>query len=370
MPTDLLLNTPTEDVIGEMYERHHTDIPILKRNEAYLEPPVEIEIRRNDYGRDMRLRGTLLGLVVPYEGEGGLFYMRSNMWGGTPRANLYNNNLVLTMRGVDLQKDAVNRHFASALEEVERYLTSQRGMTKDFEQTFPQRLRHFIDSRKQRLLADQNLVAGLAFPIRARGDAPQTYVAPVIRKKIISTPPKTAAPFKPEPVLAEDDYQHILTVIDGMTRTMERNPTTFAKLDEEQLRDMFLVPLNGHFEGAATGETFNASGKTDIIIRVDDRNIFIAECKVWRGPKYLTEAIDQLFTYLTWRDTRAAIIVFNRNKDFSAVLASMQAAVTGHPARKHGPTVEGESRLRCVFGHPNDSNREIIVTVLAFDVPT
>jgi hypothetical protein len=68
--------------------------------------------------------------------------------------------------------------------------------------------------------------------------------------------------------LAEQDYQHVLTVIEGMTATMERNPTTFAKLDEEQLRDMYLVPLNGNFEGAATGETFNAEGKTDIIVRV------------------------------------------------------------------------------------------------------
>ena len=151
---------------------------------------------------------------------------------------------------------------------------------------------------------------------------------------------------------------------------MERNPTTFAKLDEEALRDMYLVPLNGHFEGAATGETFNASGKTDIIIRVEDRNIFIAECKIWRGPKYLTEAIDQLLSYLTWRDTKTAIVVFNRNRDFSAVLRAIQETMTTHPHRKRGPTIEGETRFRYVFGNPTDHNREIIVTVLAFDTPS
>jgi hypothetical protein len=37
------------------------------------------------------------------------------------------------------------------------------------------------------------------------------------------------------------------------------------------------VQLNRHFEGAATGETFNHRGKTDILIRVDGKNIFIAE---------------------------------------------------------------------------------------------
>lgn len=41
-------------------------------------------------------------------------------------------------------------------------------------------------------------------------------------------------------------------------------------------------------------ETFNSSGKTDILIRVENRNIFIAECKFWRGPKSFGEAIEQL----------------------------------------------------------------------------
>jgi len=41
--------------------------------------------------------------------------------------------------------------------------------------------------------------------------------------------------------------------------------------------------LNTHYEGGATGETFNAAGKTDILIRVEDRNVFIGECKWWSG---------------------------------------------------------------------------------------
>jgi hypothetical protein len=36
---------------------------------------------------------------------------------------------------------------------------------------------------------------------------------------------------------------------------------------EEDLRQHFLAQLNGHFEGSATGETFNYEGKTDILIR-------------------------------------------------------------------------------------------------------
>jgi hypothetical protein len=105
-----------------------------------------------------------------------------------------------------------------------------------------------------------------------------------------------------------------------MAHVMERSPSAFVSMDEEALRSHFLVQLNGHYEGQATGETFNYQGKTDILIRSEGRNIFVAECKFWGGPKKLTETIDQLLGYSCWRDTKVAVILFNRNKDFSKVL--------------------------------------------------
>ena len=82
-------------------------------------------------------------------------------------------------------------------------------------------------------------------------------------------PPKSATPFKPEPALANEDYDHILSVLHDMAIVMECSPSAFRALNEEALRFQFLVPLNGHYEGAASGETFNYEGKTDIIIRVE-----------------------------------------------------------------------------------------------------
>jgi hypothetical protein len=56
-----------------------------------------------------------------------------------------------------------------------------------------------------------------------------------------------------------------------------------------------LVTLNTHYVGRTYAEAFNRAGKTDILIRVHDRNAFIGECKWWHGPKALNEALDQLF---------------------------------------------------------------------------
>ena len=94
------------------------------------------------------------------------------------------------------------------------------------------------------------------------------------------------------------DYEDILEIIQEMSLTMERNRNTFYKFKETMLRDQFLVALNSHFQGKASGETFNSTGKTDILIRHENQNIFIAECKVWGGKSTFLNAIDQLIGYL------------------------------------------------------------------------
>ena len=40
-------------------------------------------------------------------------------------------------------------------------------------------------------------------------------------------------------------------------------------------------------------------GQTDILLREGERNVFIVECKFWKGPKAFGETIDQLLSYAT-----------------------------------------------------------------------
>jgi hypothetical protein len=62
-------------------------------------------------------------------------------------------------------------------------------------------------------------------------------------------------------------------------------PSTYKNKGEEELRDHILLLLEPNFEGSATGETFNKSGKTDILLRYDGKNVFIGECKFWKGVR-------------------------------------------------------------------------------------
>ncbi len=122
------------------------------------------------------------------------------------------------------------------------------------------------------------------------------------------------------------------------------------------------------FQGQATGETFNCNGKTDILIRVNDKNIFIGECKFWKGEKKYIETIDQILGYTSWRDTKTAILIFNKNKDTTKVIETVKQATIQHKNFKRKIS-QNEEELRYVFGHTSDMNRELILSVLIFDIP-
>ena len=196
-------------------------------------------------------------------------------------------------------------------------------------------------------------------PNRVRPPAPCTS----------ATPPRQ--PHQTDPLLVERIYDNILQTIGCMARVMELNPKAFAEMDEESLRFMLLVPLNIHYEGRATAETFNWEGTTDVIIKVGKRNIFIAQCLVWDGPEYFRTKFDQLLGYASWRDTKTAIIIFNRNKNLSAVLSHIPNVVKEHPNFKREVTrYNYETGFRFVLHHRDDRNRELTLAVLVFDVPS
>jgi hypothetical protein len=246
------------------------------------------------------------------------------------------------------------------------------GDVTSFNESLSLTVKHAIARRKQKILADQNMSAALGIPVKRRKDAPRTYSVPQVRRNPTIQRPKveTEEPFQPEPALPDAEYENILGIIQNMVAVMERSPRAFAEMGEEDLRSHFLVQLNGQYEGQATGETFNFSGKTDILIRINGKNIFIAECKFWKGPKALTNAIGQLLSYASWRDTKTSILVFNRNKNFSAVLEKIPGVVKSHPCFKREIDGKDETIFRYLFHQPNDPSRELLLTILAFDVPT
>jgi hypothetical protein len=172
-----------------------------------------------------------------------------------------------------------------------------------------------------------------------------------------------------DPTLLEEHYKNILGIVEKMTLVMERSPSAFAEMEEEHIRFHYLVQLNGQYDGAAVGEAFNFRGKTDILVRHQNHNLFIAECKFWSGPKGLKETVDQILGYVTWRDTKTALIIFVDRKNFTSVVEEALKAMSEHPQVLGRGKKEGETRYRYTVKLPTDPDRQITLTLMLFNVP-
>ncbi len=376
-----LLNTSIEDLCDCFERKYIIKVPRLKEDEITVDQhETEVDVSQDpsrlifNRSRPFYIKGTAVTFYIPFEGDPSLFYCRPSAFTWDPprgpRGLVSEDELKLTYVRTDHYAKAVKSEFERDISQIRQYLKWIDFEVSQFNSSLRDKARRRIESRRQKLLKDQGLVASLGFPLRKKEDAPKTYVVPTVRRKIKPSMPKASTePFVPEPTIEMEEYEHILSVISNMVAVMERSPKAFKGMREEDLRHHFLVQLNAQYEGQATGETFNFEGKTDILIRYKGKNIFIAECKFWRGPQSLKDAIDQILNYASWRDTKTALLIFNRGKNFSRVLAQIPEVVKAHPNFKRELPYPSETGFRYILHHRDDPNRELILTILAFEVP-
>lgn len=373
-----LLNTPIDDLFKYFFELYKIDLPHLLEEEITVDQnETQVDVSHDPYraifdrDRPVYIQGTQIKYNIPYTGDKEVFFIQPTTYDmSPPMATIYEGYIEISISGADLTQQDIIRRFNDIFGSIKLYLSRLAKNIPEFNDKLRGQIYSTLEYRKKKLLNDQNLVAGLGFPLKQRQDSPLTYVTDGIKQRIKPVPPAaTTAPYIPEPVLADADYEKILGIISHMAIVMERDPNAFKGLDEESLRTFFLMILNSHYEGRATGETFNYNGKTDILIREDNKNIFIGECKFWSGPKKLLETIDQLLGYSSWRDSKTAIILFNKNKNFSDVLNTIPEAVRSHPNFKKDLGNKSDSIFKYKFKNKDDENKELFLTILAFDVP-
>ncbi len=379
LETNYILNVSEDDLCRHLVDKYLLDPPCLRKDEIYVYDQSEVDV---DVSHDISraiinrrhpfyVKGISITIAVPFDGDAELFYYQpSTSTFNPPKGEVVGQEVHLTYQRADHNDKELKQTYMRDIDAIRQYLTWVANDVKNFNESLEFLARKIVTRRKQKLLNDLGLVASLGIPIKRSDDLPKTYTLPTIRRKPKIERPKVENElFMPEPALAPEEYEHILNIIQNMVMVMERSPRAFVHMKEEDLRQHFLVQLNGHYEGQATGETFNYEGKTDILIRAEGKNVFIAECKFWRGEKELLKAVDQLLGYASWRDTKTALLIFNRNKDFSSVLDAIPSAVKKHTCFKRNLGQNDETIFRYVFHQPEDVNRELILTVMVFNVP-
>lgn len=297
-----------------------------------------------------------------------------------PRCPTY--SLSFTLLPIDVDNDELSINFVvwekdaqavkKRIEEIKQYefrnLEKPDGIKwhiRQFNEQLPQEIKCIFEKikaekEKERRMLEELGVVNISSP---------TIEVPII-KRIIPTPHL----IKGESIsyhIKEDIYRDIIKHIYTLCKDYERHESVYTGKHEEDLRDLIIPSLNSVFFGAnSSAETFNRKGKTDIITKAPDgSNIFIAECKIWRGEKMFLEAIDQLLGYVTWRDTGTALILFVKNSGIADIIERAKSTIAQHPCYISFKTKTGDSSFSYKFHTQDDSQSQISLELMIFHYP-
>jgi hypothetical protein len=368
---DSLLSTPESDICEALNDQFLVEPVVLDRNGITADDVEDGSTNHHEFGDHVRVVQTMVTISVPFTGDRQLLTLQPNNYtSNPPRGSVRDGELkIYWVGGGQALPDAVRQGLYLQLNDIARWLEWSTAQVTAYNEAARQRIATEVQARKARVLANRSLQTSLGFPMRKRSDA-DTYAVPITRKRIVPrrTAP-TSGPFQPEPALDDAQYEAALSVLRNQRNQLERSPSLSTHFGEEQIRDLLLIGLNSQFEGRAAGEVFNNTGKTDILIREGDRHIFIGECKFWRGPKTITDTLDQLLRYMVWRDTKAALLLFIRTGNPTDVIAKAVDKFPEHPNYKRAGQHATDERHDFVFHANEDPNREIKLAFLPFQLP-
>lgn len=239
---------------------------------------------------------------------------------------------------------------------------------EQYNKRLPDLIRQSLVRRKQKAEDYIEMRQRLELSLELNPNAPNTkpILMKKVKKKTVSFPDKRKSEIEYE--ISNSDYENIKNIISLACISMEKSARTFAKLLEEELRDIILANLNTHYQGTASGETFSKIGKTDIYIPFENKAAYIAECKIWHGNKKFLEALDQLCGYTTWRDTKTSLILFNKeNKDFSTLLDNIDRSIkTSEMCREAFRVKPNEWQI--IYQKSRGIKDSLVINIVIFDL--
>lgn len=377
---DYLLNVGETQYIEHLVEEYSVK-PIVLRTEDVSASESEEMIPAERFPSllfnvraGVRYPKPVLTFHVPFEGDPDLFRSRASTstLGGYPEIQVARGEVQFKHIAFSDDGAALKRALEEGLARLERGVGFIRADIDTYNGGLSAHAKSVLQARKTELLKRRDLTASLGIPIRTRSPATPTVSVPpptAIRPQRAKPPTASPGSYAPEPTLDEDAYRDILANIWSVGGSMERSPSTFAKFAEEELRDQFITYLTPRVDGTTTGETFNRAGKTDILVRHEDRNVFVAELGMWKGSQAFVAKIDQMLGYLTWRDSKAALVMFVPNKNFSNPAGDAQVAIATHATHVKRVGEPEDAWTDHILHLPDDPGREVHVALMLFHIP-
>jgi hypothetical protein len=369
VPEEHLWQADADEWAVALADEFRVEPPELQVEEMYREEAREVMV---DVGGDphryfspftanTRIRGYRIVVRIPFTGDSAVFELRpSSFTYNPPVGEVVEDELTYTLDYPHDSPPNIDEQVNDFVGTVQQWLGFARGDIESFNNTLVQEAQRAISDRRRRIEQRDAHLATSTIPVGKPGNKRKTYIAEAIVRRPAPKLPKAKATEQPvqlEPVLADAIFEHILGVVRMQALQLEQSPKTYAALDEEARRDLFVATLNTHYEGRGAAEAFNVNGKTDILIRYEGKSLLIAECKFWTGAKGFTEAIDQLFGYASWRDTKLTLIMFVQEKGLTEIIEKARAALEEHTQFVAWTDAAGETELRAVVSWPGDERR-------------
>ncbi|MGD8499771.1 MAG: hypothetical protein PVJ86_03945 [Phycisphaerales bacterium] len=363
-----LLNANEEEYVEYLTARYRLD-SIEVHWDSMTISDEEVMIRNDGLG-SAPFRRQQITYHVSFSGPGQLLHMSpSTRLAWSVEVTLSGQTFSFSLINWDDNPTAIKRQADTIIANIGKQLKYANMDIDQYNRNLQKRAPEYFEHRKNELLKQSNLLANLGVPFTKHNNVPATFSIPTAKKKpIIEKPKLSDEPFKPEPVLDISVYQDILRICRDAGIEIERHPSIYRGKGEETLRDHFLMVLSPHFE-SATGETFNNTGKTDILIRHERANVFVAECKFWKGKKQHFRTVDQLLSYLTWRDSKSAILYFVTNKQLEPVLEEIRVSTPQHPHYRKGLADFKNGLFKYRFHLPDDETRAVELAIMCFHFP-
>lgn len=323
------------------------------------------------YGRDyVDVDGLVFTFVFPVEGETDLFKCSASTFrcSGYPEITLCNGYLELSYQKTyqemeqENAKEQVLKECAHDLDDIRTGI----GFANNDVQSFNASLREFA----LKCLREKHKKVSSFFDIQTMFEIPLTkteYAATHITIKRNIRPIQRTYNKEPIYSITDEAYKDILDAIKHTASTYERTPASYKSMQEEDLRNTLLAALNATFKGDAVGEAFRNKGKTDICIEQMNRAAFVAECKMWTGPKEVENALSQLDGYLTWRDCKTALIYFVRRKDFLRVVTTAEETLKSIGFIRSSQTLD-KNVFDCVMASSTTPGQLVRVRVMLFNL--
>jgi hypothetical protein len=308
---------------------------------------------------------------IPFRGRPGLVHCQpSRSPGKFVHGEATESTIVLSylQRRSELLQRAIANDAKLVKEWVDAVNADIAAMTRQAEQEVIARLAR----RQLRFGESRALLAALDIPIK-KVPSGESLEVPLARRRVTPELNEPTGVDHAEWRLSHTTYEQIVATVTRFSHALERRPSSARILlpDEETLRDWLIFILNSTYETDSdgdvfiTGEALNGHGKTDILVHQHGRNVFIGECKFWKGPQSFQAAINQLLGYLVWRDTKAAIVLFITQKNAGAIIDKADRCLQQH--RKFAAAVQADEpnrRRDYVLTSPHDAGRKISLALI------